>query len=421
VSAPEDLVDEYFERLISGQDRAPKDMPSERIDVMRSLFAERIPLPTNSFLDGLEQHIRSASSSSQLRSASPATAGKFGPVPSLRGGAKLSVNIKGSLGAGGRFTQALASVLILIVIAGLATIAISNSRESDPKRVAQGISVPATPSPQTGCPYSETAFISRLTSAKTTFIDRYSPLLIAQIPGIFRWNEAINGNIMVIPESALSNDPVPSLEIRQAIEEAIQLDIACRNTFFAEDGPADQADLLPGVSSPKLVVGYPPYVFPTPEILSMTMLDDGRVGVMVTDDPRQPEVHRYLVMAPFADEWIVDEASLVATDDWISARSNGVLTRRLTIDIYDYDFLASSIDIPAERSIDVTINNQSTHERHFMIEGLGINLVLAPGESSTIQINVALGGCLFVIDFDDPRSPSRGGWLWAHEPLASDP
>jgi hypothetical protein len=187
--------------------------------------------------------------------------------------------------------------------------------------------------------------------------------------------------------------------------------VACRNA-----GEAGWPEALQGFgveSSPE--AGAQPTIIPAavPEIISMTELPDGRVGVLLGSDLYGAGFESYLLFAPFQGAWIFDAYGLVAPDDWLMQSYTGQLSDSIEIDLYDVYFLPYEVEIPSNKPVTVTVTNHGDKPHTFTIERLNISLTLQPGQSETLNLNADAGSYPFLTDLPNNGDWSVAGIIWA--------
>jgi hypothetical protein len=240
----------------------------------------------------------------------------------------------------------------------------------------------------------------------------FPPLLYSQIPGSYRPAIAPPHSIVTIfSQSDLPVGVEPSSEARIAIERSLRREVACRNA-----GEAGWPEALQGFgveSSPE--AGAQPTIIPAavPEIISMTELPDGRVGVLLGSDLYGAGFESYLLFAPFQGAWIFDAYGLVAPDDWLMQSYTGQLSDSIEIDLYDVYFFPYEAEIPLNKPVTVTVTNHGDKPHTFTIERLNISLTLQPGQSETLNLNADAGSYPFLTDLPNNGDWSVAGIIWA--------
>ena len=221
------------------------------------------------------------------------------------------------------------------------------------------------------CPRLDPAMAATARAEIAEISGNYPPLLYSIIPGSTR--PAVtppHTTVSVFSQLDLPTGSEPSESDRRGIESSLRSEVACRNAIAS----SATADATPAIG-----------LIAVPEILSMTQLADGRIGVLISSDLYGAGFQSYLVFLPNDGDWLLESFGYVAQDDWIMQSYSGRLRDSIQIDLYDVYFSPPELDVPANQAVTVTVTNHGDMPHTFTIERLNISLTLQPGQSETLN------------------------------------
>ena len=159
-------------------------------------------------------------------------------------------------------------------------------------------------------------------------------------------------------------------------------------------------------------------------ITQMTVLPDGRVGVLLDSDPLGFGAQYYMIYVHGSKQWIIDRMSFVLPDAAFVAPPDlpiqtVVLVQGWSVDSdggYNDYAMPDVFGIPAGTDVTIDVKNLGYDPLTFTITGTDINVRLARGEQQDIIVNLPPG--TYRYRFEGPSGSSPGmdpGFLFAVE------
>lgn len=259
----------------------------------------------------------------------------------------------------------------------------------------------ASPAPGIDCPTAQ--------EAQATYeANRPSQVLpfLLDFYGIRRAVPGSPGNFTYVwPESLLPRGANADVATLSEIEQSLRQDLFCGGD---EAGPfAGIVDL---------------------QIRWSAVLEDGRVGLLVTMDLLGTPTNYYFVYRQgpsrwyptewyetLPDEQLADSATIHAQDNWriqfyeLSGAQSGD-----TASVVSVGYASNEIRVHANRKATIDVQNVGTVVGRFQIPEAGIDQTLEPGATTTVSVTLATGWHRFTTTID---GVAGGGFIYA-EPLA---
>lgn len=140
-----------------------------------------------------------------------------------------------------------------------------------------------------------------------------------------------------------------------------------------------------------------------PQVISITQLQDGRIGVLIDEDLAGLGVEQYLIYAPGVPDWLLYEIAYVVPDEELLANVAGPIQTSINIDLWTTQATDSQsqscspakVRVASGQSIDLTIRNLSLLPLTLSIPGVSVEESIGAGETSTISATFEPGVYLF--------------------------